>query len=100
METFLTVKELSEQIKMAPQTIYNKIHKNEFQQGIHYLKPSHKKILFKESAILTWLNGGQINQNASDQPQNSRQFENNSKQQKLALVVDNRQEPVKNLINI
>ncbi len=100
METYLTVKQLSNMIKMAPQTIYNKIHKNEFQLGIHYLKPSRKKILFKESAITNWLNGGQENQIASEQPQNDRQHESSIKRPQLTLVENNRQKPVKNLINI
>jgi len=58
MEEYLTVKELIERIKMAPQTIYNKISskkRKEFLPQIHYVKISRKKILFKWSAILQWM---------------------------------------------
>jgi len=54
-EEYLTVKELSERIKYEIQSIYNLIHRGEFILGIHYLKPSHRKILFKWSVILKWL---------------------------------------------
>ena len=54
-EEYLTVKELSERIKYEIQSIYNLIHRGQFILGIHYLKPSPKKILFLWSAILRWL---------------------------------------------
>lgn len=58
MEEYLTVRELSARIKMAPQTVYNKIaskKQQEFILGIHYIKPSPKKILFKWSEIEKWM---------------------------------------------
>ena len=57
----MTVKELSQQIQFAPQTIYNKIHTGEFVLNIHYYKPSSKKILFIWSAIEEWLKGEKVN---------------------------------------
>jgi hypothetical protein len=57
MEEYLKVKELSERIKLAKQTIYNKIHKKEFVLNTHYYKPKTKIILFKWSAIEKWLKG-------------------------------------------
>ncbi|MFC1882314.1 helix-turn-helix transcriptional regulator [Thermodesulfobacteriota bacterium] len=57
MEEYLTVKELSERIKLAKQTIYNMIHKNEFVLNTHYYKPKAKIILFKWSSIEKWLEG-------------------------------------------
>ena len=57
MEEYLTVKELSERIKLAKQTIYNMIHKKEFVLNKHYYKPKAKIILFKWSAIEKWLEG-------------------------------------------
>ena len=57
MEEYLTVKELSERIKLAKQTIYNMIHKKEFVLNKHYYKPKPKIILFKWSAIEKWLKG-------------------------------------------
>ena len=97
MEKYLTVRELSEIIKMAPQTIYNKIYRNEFQLGIHYVKPSRKKILFKELAIINWLNDTPEDQPASNQLQDNFQV---GKQATKITSISNRQKPHKNLINI
>ncbi len=55
MEDFLTVKELSEQIKFSRQTLYNLIYKKKFIKGKHYVKPTPKKVLFKWSEIEKWL---------------------------------------------
>lgn len=57
MEEYLTVMELSQRIKLARQTIYNLIYKNVFILNHHYLKPTPKKVLFKWSAILAWMEG-------------------------------------------
>ena len=99
MSEFLTTKELSNMIKMAPQTIYNKIHKNEFQLGIHYLKPSRKKILFKKSAIMNWLNGDSEYQPIRDELQNNFQPKCCDQPTKITSIID-RQKQRKNLINI
>ena len=58
MEEYLTVKELSQRIKLAVQTIYNFIHDGKFILGKHYLKPTPKKILFKWSEIKQWMEEG------------------------------------------
>lgn len=58
MEEYLTVKELSQRIKLAVQTIYNFIHEEKFILGEHYLKPTPKKILFRWSAIKEWMGEG------------------------------------------
>jgi hypothetical protein len=55
MDEYLTVKELSSRIKMAEGTIRNLVWKNQFQQNIHYVKPTPRKILFLWSAIEVWL---------------------------------------------
>jgi len=65
MEEYLTVKELSARIKLAKQTIYNMIHKNEFVLHKHYYKPKAKIILFKWSAIEKWLEGDSPDWNES-----------------------------------
>ena len=57
MEQYLTVKELSERLKLARQTIYNMIHKRDFILNRHYFKPTPRKILFKWSAMKNWLEG-------------------------------------------
>jgi hypothetical protein len=55
LEEYITVKELSQRIKMSKQTLYNLIHVGKFTIGKHYLKPTPKKILFKWSQIQAWL---------------------------------------------
>ena len=55
MEEYLTVKELSGRIKFSRQSLYNLIHRGTFILGIHYLKPTPKKVLFKWSEIEKWL---------------------------------------------
>lgn len=42
MEEYLTTKELSIRIKMAPGTIRNLVWKKSFLEGIHYVKPTGK----------------------------------------------------------
>lgn len=51
MEEYLTTKELSERIKMAPGTIRNLIWKNKLKLKLHYIKPTPRKILFIWSRI-------------------------------------------------
>jgi Helix-turn-helix domain len=55
MEQYLTVNEVAERIKMAPGTIRNLVWRGEFKEGIHYVKPTSRKVLFIWSAIETWL---------------------------------------------
>jgi hypothetical protein len=57
MEEYITAEELSSRIKEKKQTVYNRIYKQEFILGIHYVKPTPKKLLFKWSAIVRWLEG-------------------------------------------
>ena len=55
MEEYLTVQELGERIKFSKQSVYNLIYKKKFILGVHYLKPTPKKILFVWSQIEKWL---------------------------------------------
>jgi hypothetical protein len=55
MEEFLTTNQLSDRIKMTPGTIRNLVWKNEFEEQIHYVKPTQRKLLFVWSAIEAWL---------------------------------------------
>jgi excisionase family DNA binding protein len=77
MEEYLTVKELSERIKLAKQTIYNMIHKNEFLLNTHYYKPKAKIILFKWSAIEKWLEGNNPDLNESPPCPNEKNEDHN-----------------------
>jgi hypothetical protein len=56
---YLTVLELSAKIKYTEQSIYNLINKNIFIQGVHYYKPTPKKILFKWGSIINWIEGNE-----------------------------------------
>ncbi len=62
MEELITVEQLAKLTGYSKQTIYNKINKEEFILGIHYLKPTRKKILFMASAIQQWLTNGEVNE--------------------------------------
>jgi len=55
MEEYLTTKELSTRIKMAPGTIRNLVWKNKFKKDVHYVKPTPRKLLFVWSAVQKWL---------------------------------------------
>jgi hypothetical protein len=68
MEEYLTTEELSARIKYSKQTLYNKIHDEEFVLGEHYVKPSRKKILFKWSAIQVWLEEPSSSEDTEDNP--------------------------------
>lgn len=54
-EEYLTTEELSQRIKMAPGTIRNLVWKKILKEGIHYVKPSARKLLFVWSKIVQWL---------------------------------------------
>lgn len=58
MEEYLTTKELSGRIKMAPGSIRNLIWKQVLIEGVHFVKPTSRKLLFKWSICQDWLNGG------------------------------------------
>jgi len=55
LEELITVDELCDRIKYKKQTIYNLIYKNKFVLGLHFFKPSPKKILFRWTKIMDWL---------------------------------------------
>lgn len=61
MEEFLTTKELSARIKMAPGSIRNMVWKNTFIEGVHFVKPTGRKLLFVWSACENWLYGQNSN---------------------------------------
>ena len=57
MEEYLTIKEVSQRIKMSPGTIRNLIWKKAFRENVHYLKPTPRKVLFIWTAVEDWLHG-------------------------------------------
>jgi len=54
-DELLTMEELCERIKYKRQSIYNLIYKKKLLLGIHFHKPSRKKLLFKWSAMSDWI---------------------------------------------
>ena len=73
MNEYLTTKELSQRIKIARQTLYNKKYQGEFQQGVHFLQPSPKKTLWIWQAMIEWLEkSSQHNRNASGKAESIR----------------------------
>jgi len=99
MEEYLTVKELSQRIKLAVQTIYNFIHEEKFILGKHYLKPTRKKILFKWSAIEEWMGVGSEDQGSTDS-MNSESATDATPQKPTTPVKTRVSRQVKSLINI
>jgi hypothetical protein len=57
MEEYLTTQELSERIKMAPGSIRNLVWKNILVEGVHFVKPTGRKLLFVWSKCQAWLHG-------------------------------------------
>lgn len=55
MEEYLTARQLSQRIQMAPGTIRNLVWKGVFEQNIHYVKPTARKTLFVWSQVEAWL---------------------------------------------
>ena len=69
MEEYLTTKEFSSRIKMAPGSIRNLIWKKQLVEGIHFVKPTGRKLLFIWSKCEAWINGSI---SISNQGENSR----------------------------
>ena len=54
-EKYLSMDELLEITKYKKQSIYNLINRGVFVKGVHFLKPSSRKLVFRYSAIMDWL---------------------------------------------
>ena len=54
-EKYLSMEELLEISKYKKQSIYNLINRGVFIKGVHFLKPSSRKLIFRHSAIMNWL---------------------------------------------
>ena len=82
MEEYLTVQELGERIKFSKQSIYNLIYKKKFTLGVHYLKPTPKKILFVWSQVEKWLRQSTDEPTESITPYRADQTEQNQLRKK------------------
>jgi predicted DNA-binding transcriptional regulator AlpA len=54
-EEYMTVDEVARRIHYSRQSIYNMIHARVFAKGVHYVKPTPKKVLFIWPALKAWL---------------------------------------------
>ncbi len=55
---YLPIKVLSERIGYAVKTIYNLVSQDTFKEGIHYFKPTKRKLLFYWPAVEQWIREG------------------------------------------
>lgn len=54
---YLSLEELVERIPYRPQTIRNLMCRGVLLEGVHYFKPTQRKVVFKWSAIRRWIEG-------------------------------------------
>jgi len=54
---YLSLEELVERIPYRPQTIRNLMCQGVLREGVHYFKPTQRKVVFKWSAIRRWIEG-------------------------------------------
>ena len=54
-ERYLTVAEASLRTKYSKQAIYNMISSKKLVRGVHYFKPTPKKVLFRWDALKAWI---------------------------------------------
>ncbi len=54
-EEYVPIDDLVKRIHYSRQSIYNMISKGVFVRGVHYIKPSPKKVLFIWRAVKAWL---------------------------------------------
>lgn len=55
---YLPIQALSERIGYAVKTIYNLVSQDTFKEGVHYFKPTKRKLLFYWPAIEQWIREG------------------------------------------
>ena len=55
MHEYITTLELSQRIKLAEGTIRNMVCQGIFVKGVHYVKPSSRKLLFLWQEVESWL---------------------------------------------
>lgn len=52
---YLSLSELVERIPYRPQTIRNLMCQGILREGLHYFKPTQRKVVFKWSAMRRWI---------------------------------------------
>jgi len=97
MEEYLTVQELGERIKFSKQSIYNLIYKKKFILGVHYLKPTPKKILFVWSEVEKWLRQSMDEPADSMTPYSADQTEQNQPREKRKHTIKSDQKEARSI---
>ena len=103
MEEYVTVQELGKRIKFSKQSIYNLIYKKKFTLGVHYLKPTPKKILFVWSEVEKWLRqsiGESIENEAPNEPDQNERNQPRTKQTYTIKSADLKEIPPVSAIRI
>ena len=57
---YVSLNELVQLIPYKPQTIYNWISARVWQSGVHYFKPTPRKLIFHYPTIKRWVEGQHI----------------------------------------
>jgi hypothetical protein len=60
VEEYLNIAELAECLKLTKKSVRNKIASGDFRLGVHYFRPKGMAPRFKWSAIVTWMERGDI----------------------------------------
>ena len=55
---YLSIKTLSARIGYAVKTIYNLVSRDILKEGVHYFKPTKRKLLFYWPAVEQWIREG------------------------------------------
>lgn len=55
---YLSLHELCERTNYAPKSVYNMISQRIFTEGVHYFKPTKRKLLFFWPAVEAWIREG------------------------------------------
>ncbi len=61
-EEYLTIAELGTRLGLSPKTIKNKMASGVFIKGVHYFSPDGMGPRFKWSAVVAWLEAGELEQ--------------------------------------
>jgi len=54
---YLSLEELCQRIPYRPQTIRNLMSQGVLREGIHYFKPTQRRVVFKWEAMRRWIEG-------------------------------------------
>ena len=55
---YLSITELCVRISYTPKSVYNMVSQRVFTEGVHYFKPTKRKLLFFWPAIEAWIREG------------------------------------------